>query len=66
MHKIDLMRLILDVTHIMGPGKGLKVATTPDKGHGADNHEGQHNDEDDPSRVGDARHEAKDSRGCTK
>ena len=46
---------------IMGPGKDLKVAAAPNEGHGAHDHDGQHDDQDDPGRVGDAIHKAEDS-----
>ena len=52
----------MDVTHIMGPSEGLKVSATPNEGHGAHDHDGEHDDEDDPGRVGDTGHETEDTR----
>ena len=45
----------------MCPSEGLKVSATPNEGHGAHNHDGQHDDEDHPGRVSDPGHETEDS-----
>ena len=45
----------------MSPSECLKVSAAANEGHGASHHDGQHNDEDDPSRVGTPGHETEDS-----
>ena len=45
----------------MGPSECLKVSAAPNEGHGASDHDGQQNDEDDPGRVGDSGYETEHS-----